>query len=114
MDRYLSCCCARGIVRRLGPVLQYELSTPHDTVCSVCPLCGHQQEIESTCISIAFSQRFFRRPDNFHSQVINFRDFDINDARKWFPISFLLVSVIYTGSKSLVSLNLNLGSSAIT
>ncbi|GEM12250.1 GDP-mannose transporter [Rhodotorula toruloides] len=33
--------------------------------------------------------------------VINFRDWDREDARKWFPISFLLVSVIYTGSKSL-------------
>lgn len=35
-------------------------------------------------------------------QVITFRDWDREDARKWFPISFLLVSVIYTGSKSLV------------
>ena len=35
--------------------------------------------------------------------VISFRDFDSGDAKKWFPISFLLVSVIYTGSKSLVS-----------
>ncbi|GAA5880168.1 hypothetical protein JCM1840_007638 [Sporobolomyces johnsonii] len=32
---------------------------------------------------------------------ITFRDWDYNDARKWFPISFMLVSVIYTGSKSL-------------
>lgn len=35
-------------------------------------------------------------------QLITFRDFDKDDARKWFPISFLLVLVIYTGSKSLV------------
>lgn len=35
--------------------------------------------------------------------IISFRDFDTNDAKAWFPISFLLVSVIYTGSKSLVS-----------
>ena len=34
--------------------------------------------------------------------VISFRDFDMKDAKAWFPISFLLVSVIYTGSKSLV------------
>ncbi|GAA5980790.1 hypothetical protein JCM10908_003869 [Rhodotorula pacifica] len=33
--------------------------------------------------------------------VITFRDWDREDARKWFPISFLLVTVIYTGSKSL-------------
>ncbi len=35
--------------------------------------------------------------------VISFRDFDMKDAKAWFPISSLLVSVIYTGSKSLVS-----------
>lgn len=35
--------------------------------------------------------------------VISFRAFDWQDAKAWFPISFLLVSVIYTGSKSLVS-----------
>ena len=34
--------------------------------------------------------------------VISFRDFDTQDAKKWFPISLLLVSVIYTGSKSIV------------
>ena len=38
-----------------------------------------------------------------HFGVISFRDFDKNDAKNWFPISFLLVSVIYTGSKSIVS-----------
>jgi len=35
--------------------------------------------------------------------VISFLDFDIQDAKAWYPISCLLVSVIYTGSKSLVS-----------
>jgi hypothetical protein len=30
------------------------------------------------------------------------RDFDVADAKIWFPVSFLLVAVIYTGSKSLV------------
>lgn len=34
--------------------------------------------------------------------IISFRTFDWQDAKAWFPISFLLVSVIYTGSKSLV------------
>jgi len=33
--------------------------------------------------------------------VISFRSFDLADAKAWFPISFLLVTVIYTGSKSL-------------
>ena len=35
--------------------------------------------------------------------IISFREFSTDDAKAWFPISFLLVSVIYTGSKSLVS-----------
>ena len=35
--------------------------------------------------------------------IISFREFATKDAKAWFPISFLLVSVIYTGSKSLVS-----------
>ncbi|CAD6574424.1 MAG: GDP-mannose transporter into the lumen of the Golgi [Tremellales sp. Tagirdzhanova-0007] len=33
--------------------------------------------------------------------LISFRDLDWVDAKAWFPISFLLVAVIYTGSKSL-------------
>ena len=35
--------------------------------------------------------------------IISFRDFDVQDAKNWAPISLLLVSVIYTGSKSIVS-----------
>ncbi|PPQ65878.1 hypothetical protein CVT24_011209 [Panaeolus cyanescens] len=38
--------------------------------------------------------------------VISFRNFDMQDAKAWFPISFLLVSVIYTGSKSLQHLSI--------
>ncbi|KAJ3569037.1 hypothetical protein NP233_g5319 [Leucocoprinus birnbaumii] len=38
--------------------------------------------------------------------IISFRDFDKKDAKAWFPISFLLVSVIYTGSKSLQYLSI--------
>ncbi|KAG8874073.1 GDP-mannose transporter into the lumen of the Golgi [Tulasnella sp. 331] len=37
---------------------------------------------------------------------ISFRDFDLEDAKKWFPISFLLVCVIYSGSKSLQFLSI--------
>lgn len=52
--------------------------------------------IQSTvcCACVAFVKKL---------GVISFRDFDVQDAKHWFPISFLLVSVIYTGSKSLVS-----------
>lgn len=38
--------------------------------------------------------------------VISFRDFTTADTKTWFPISFLLVLVIYTGSKSLQFLNI--------
>ncbi|ORY21369.1 putative GDP-mannose transporter [Naematelia encephala] len=38
--------------------------------------------------------------------IITFRDFDWNDAKAWFPVSFLLVAVIYTGSKSLQFLSI--------
>ncbi|KAK1927351.1 hypothetical protein DB88DRAFT_477706 [Papiliotrema laurentii] len=38
--------------------------------------------------------------------IISFRDFDWADAKAWFPISFLLVAVIYTGSKSLQFLSI--------
>ena len=38
--------------------------------------------------------------------VISFRDFDMKDAKMWFPISFMLVLVIYTGSKSLQYLSI--------
>lgn len=34
--------------------------------------------------------------------IISFRALDWQDAKTWFPVSFMLVSVIYTGSKSLV------------
>jgi len=33
--------------------------------------------------------------------TISFQDFDMTAAKKWFPISFMLATVIYTGSKSL-------------
>jgi len=52
----------------------------------------------SVCVScVALSKRV---------GLISFRDFDTKDAKMWFPISFLLVSVIYTGSKSLQYLSI--------
>jgi len=55
--------------------------------------------IQSTvcCACVAFVKKL---------GVISFRDFDVQDAKHWFPISFLLVSVIYTGSKSLQYLSI--------
>jgi len=33
--------------------------------------------------------------------MISYRDFKMEEARKWFPISLLLISMIYTGSKAI-------------
>ncbi|KAF5388697.1 hypothetical protein D9757_004849 [Collybiopsis confluens] len=38
--------------------------------------------------------------------IISFRAFDWQDAKTWFPISFMLTLVIYTGSKSLQFLSI--------
>lgn len=38
--------------------------------------------------------------------VINFRNFNWSDTKSWFPVSFLLAVVIYTGSKSLQHLQI--------
>lgn len=38
--------------------------------------------------------------------IISFRDFDMKDAKVWWPISVMLVGVIYTGSKSLQYLSI--------
>ncbi|KAJ7074903.1 hypothetical protein B0H15DRAFT_868505 [Mycena belliarum] len=38
--------------------------------------------------------------------IISFRAYDTADAKAWFPISFMLVLVIYTGSKSLQFLSI--------
>lgn len=39
-------------------------------------------------------------------KVISYRDFNADEAKKWFPISFLLVLMIYTGSKALQFLSI--------
>lgn len=38
--------------------------------------------------------------------VAKFRDFNTDEARKWFPISLLLIGMIYTGSKALQFLSI--------
>ncbi|KAK7679465.1 GDP-mannose transporter into the lumen of the Golgi [Cerrena zonata] len=52
----------------------------------------------SVCVSCVFVVK--------KAGIISFRDFDAKDAKAWFPISFALVSVIYTGSKSLQYLSI--------
>ncbi|KAF2474214.1 UDP-galactose transporter [Lindgomyces ingoldianus] len=38
--------------------------------------------------------------------VITYRDFNTDEARKWFPISLLLIGMIYTGTKALKFLSI--------
>src|ERR1700712_1168264 len=38
--------------------------------------------------------------------VAKFRDFNTDEARKWFPISLLLIGMIYTGSKAIKFLSI--------
>ncbi|KAA8643151.1 hypothetical protein EYZ11_006791 [Aspergillus tanneri] len=40
------------------------------------------------------------------SGLITYRDFSTDEARKWFPISLLLIGMIYTGSKALQFLSI--------
>jgi len=39
-------------------------------------------------------------------KIITYRDFKMDEARKWFPISFLLILMIYTSSKALQFLSI--------
>ncbi|MCJ1399939.1 GDP-mannose transporter into the lumen of the Golgi [Xylographa trunciseda] len=38
--------------------------------------------------------------------VINYRNFNVDEARKWFPVSLLLVGMIYTGTKAIQYLSI--------
>ncbi|KKK15307.1 hypothetical protein P175DRAFT_0445504 [Aspergillus ochraceoroseus IBT 24754] len=38
--------------------------------------------------------------------LITYRDFNLDEARKWFPITLLLIGMIYTGSKALQYLSI--------
>lgn len=38
--------------------------------------------------------------------IAQFRDFNTDEARKWFPISLLLIGMIYTGSKAIQFLSI--------
>ncbi|KLJ09467.1 GDP-mannose transporter 1 [Blastomyces silverae] len=39
-------------------------------------------------------------------KIITYRDFNIDEAKKWFPISLLLIGMIYTGTKALQFLSI--------
>ena len=40
------------------------------------------------------------------ASIINFRDFNTDEARKWFPISVLLIGMIYTSTKAMQYLSI--------
>lgn len=40
------------------------------------------------------------------AKIITYRDFNADEARKWFPISLLLITMIYTSSKALQFLSI--------
>lgn len=77
--------------------MNFLLLTIQSTVCVGCVVTAKRLGVRSAPLSPLRHTLI-----SSFSQVITFRDWDREDARKWFPISFLLVSVIYTGSKSLV------------
>lgn len=88
------------------PVLSYCAASILMTVVNKFVVSGHhftmnfllltiQSAVCVTCV--AFSKSL---------KLINYRDFDVSDAKRWFPISFLLVIVIYTGSKALQFLSI--------
>ncbi|EGG09116.1 uncharacterized protein MELLADRAFT_115827 [Melampsora larici-populina 98AG31] len=88
------------------PVLSYCAASILMTVVNKFVVSGHhftmnfllltiQSAVCVTCVAISKSLK-----------LINYRDFDFSDAKRWFPISFLLVIVIYTGSKALQFLSI--------
>lgn len=62
------------------------------------------KDFNMTCLMLAMQSTFCTAAVLLFKAlgVIKFKDFDMEAAKKWFPISFMLASVIYTGSKSLV------------
>lgn len=72
------------------PLVQFVVSGTHFNM-NFLLLCMQS----SVCVACVFTVK--------RLGIISFRDFDMKDAKVWWPISVMLVGVIYTGSKSLVS-----------
>ncbi|KAH9810847.1 hypothetical protein DFH28DRAFT_902049 [Melampsora americana] len=88
------------------PVISYCAASILMTVVNKFVVSGHhftmnfllltiQSAVCVTCVALSKSLK-----------LINYREFDLSDAKRWFPISFLLVIVIYTGSKALQFLSI--------
>lgn len=52
----------------------------------------------AVCLTVIYTLKAFG--------VVNFREFNSSEAKKWFPISCLLVSMIYTASKAMQFLSI--------
>ncbi|KAK6910944.1 GDP-mannose transporter 2 [Kwoniella mangroviensis CBS 8507] len=88
------------------PILSYCVASIMMTVVNKFVVSGHQFTMtfllltiqSAVCVACVWTVK--------RIGFISFRDFDMNDAKTWFPVSFLLVAVIYTGSKSLQFLSI--------
>ncbi|KAG0149145.1 hypothetical protein CROQUDRAFT_59692 [Cronartium quercuum f. sp. fusiforme G11] len=85
------CYCAASILMTV--VNKFVVSGHHFTMNFL--LLTIQSTVCVTCVAISKTLK-----------LITYRDFDRADAKRWFPISFLLVVVIYTGSKALQFLSI--------
>lgn len=80
------CYCMSSIIMTLGN--KYVLSGAHFNM--NCVVLAVQS---LSCLSVISILKYMG--------VANFRGFDKTDAKKWFPVSFLLVLMIYTASKAI-------------
>ncbi|EAU90125.2 nucleotide-sugar transporter [Coprinopsis cinerea okayama7 len=94
----------------IPPIVCYCLASILMTVVNKARLWSMKEDVDmliSTIVRRIRSQLFDELPPAMHPIIRLLRlDFDMKDAKMWFPISFLLVSVIYTGSKSLQYLSI--------
>jgi len=94
------------VVSAIPPVLCYCTASILMTVVNKFVVSGHQFNMTFLLLCIQSSVCAASVAAVKQIGLISFRDFDMIDAKAWFPISFMLVSVIYTGSKSLQFLSI--------
>ncbi|PCH44414.1 UDP-galactose transporter [Wolfiporia cocos MD-104 SS10] len=95
-----------GALSSVPPILCYCIASILMTVVNKYVVSGQQFNMNFLLLCIQSSVSVLCVITVKRIGLITFRDFDKRDAKMWFPISFLLVSVIYTGSKSLQYLSI--------
>ncbi|KZT70751.1 UDP-galactose transporter [Daedalea quercina L-15889] len=95
-----------GSVSSVPPILCYCLASILMTVVNKFVVSGRQFNMTFLLLCIQSTVSVLCVAAAKRVGLISFRDFDTRDAKMWFPISFMLVSVIYTGSKSLQYLSI--------